>query len=169
MKELIPLLVKAGTINRRAAQLLVRRLHRKPNGCWEWYGQHTNGVACFSVTRAAVSAQWKVHRLLYAATHPGAIITGMVVKSICGDPACPNPWHREHMTRKQYVDSTSNAVHRTDKLNCALVHRINRMPPTTNWAQVARDIGVSPSTVRLIRAGKAWRHCVPTQAPETVV
>lgn len=167
MKELIPLLVKSG-LRRRHAQLLVRRLHRQraPSGCWGWYGSHVNGVPSFGVTVAAKSSQYKVHRLLYAATHPTVDITGLVLKPICGHLDCPNPWHRSHMTRTQFIASTDNTVRRSDKLNCDLVHRILKMPPETNWAQVARDIGVSPSTVRLIRAGKAWRHCVSTQASE---
>lgn len=164
MKELIPHLVKSGLM-RRSAQLLVRRLRRKTNGCWTWIGTHTNGVACFGVTRAAVSTQYKVHRLLYAAMHPGLDITGLVIKPICGDLACPNPWHRKHVTRKQFIAETDNTVRRSPLLNCALVHRIRAMPPGTNLAQVARDIGISPSTARLIYAGKAWRHC-DTQAPD---
>lgn len=161
MKELIPHIVRSG-LSRRHAQLLVRRLHRKASGCWGWYGSHVNSVATFGITRAAEQTMYKVHRLLYAAMHPGVDITGLIIKPICGDKACPNPWHRKHLTRKQFIAETDNTVRRSDKLNCDTVYRIHRMPPATNWAQVARDIGVSPSTVRLIRAGKAWRHCVPT-------
>ena len=111
---------------------------------------------------AAHRAAWMLFR--------GEIGPGMVVCHKCDVRACVNP---DHLFLGTAADNAQDMVtkgrthrgerHHTSRLTAAQVIRIKTMLADDRMymSDIAREFGVSPSTIRAIKAGKTWRDVEP--------
>lgn len=107
------------------------------------------------------------HRLAYIDAY-GSIPTGTVVRHKCDNPACFNINHLELGTQRENMQDASRRgrVNKTIKalgehqglsvLTEDLVRMIRKS--TVGCSTLAKQIGVSKSTVLRARQGKTWRH-----------
>ena len=138
------------------------------SGCWEWSGGRNDrnyGQVRFGgkMTRA--------HRLSYE-TYIGEIPSGMVVRHICDNPPCINPAHLETGTladnnrdKAERGRATSGGRSWSAKLSESEVGQILRQGGGST-RELAREFGVSPTTIRNIRNGVAWKHAAARKAAE---
>lgn len=157
-------------------QIKGRCIVNPKNECWEWANCiQANGYGRITVQRRTLY----VHRYVFELVH-GAPPPKRDIYHRCANRRCCNPEHLVCGTRKQNVAhsarsgrssnglvhsarTTSSARRRSQtKLTMNAVRAIRR-----GWydgaliAQLAQDFGVSPSNIRLIVAGKAWREWGP--------
>jgi hypothetical protein len=142
-------------VKKDVIQRIQRRLHWKgqvdgvQGRCIGWYGStDTNGYPQIGNNDGVCV---KVHRLLFAKEYPNVDIDGWAIGHKCRDKGCLNVAHMLRLT-----PSEARSRWRSKKLNWDIVRQIRRMPPHTNWAQLARDIRISISTMFLIRKNQAW-------------
>jgi hypothetical protein len=130
-----------------ATARIQRRIYKKPNGCHGWYGcTDSSGYP----TAMIDGKNAKIHRWLFARAHPEVDIDKKWVATTCLDKGCLNVDHMK--------PSPMPRGWRGKHINWDLVRRIRRMPPGANMAAVARDVGIAPSTARLIRKNLTWRE-----------
>jgi hypothetical protein len=140
------------------------------SGCWLWQGlvrPDGYGAACFQgKERGAHRVAWMLFR--------GEIAQGMVVCHKCDVRACVNP---EHLFLGTAADNARDMTekgrnrlgekHGSSKLTAKQVRRIKAML-AEDWmymSEIAREFGVSQTTIRAIKTGKTWRR-VPVPTPK---
>lgn len=129
------------------------------DSCWEWLGYKDElGYGQVKIDGLAR----KSHRVAVAAM--GISITSDdVIMHTCDNPCCCNPKHLLVGTH------AANVADRVAKRRSACGARNGRALLTEEQVReikkddrrlvdVARDYGVSPSTISLIRRGKNWAH-----------
>lgn len=127
-----------------------------PFQCWPWTGQKNDkGYGRFRGTMA--------HRIAYELIN-GSIPEGEIVRHRCDNPPCCNP---DHLLSGSHSDNTRDAVERGrlaygercghTKLTAQQVAYIRRNPHKRKQADIAREFGVSESTVSYIRNGRSWK------------
>jgi hypothetical protein len=135
------------------------------NGCWNWTGgthKRGYGTLCGPDGRNVAT-----HRYSYE-IHKGAIPDGMYVRHTCDNPRCVNPDHLLIGTPSDNVRDmwerararprgVKGEKHLKAKLTEADVRAI-RADSTKNNHEWARELGVSPNSIRAIRIGKNWTH-----------
>jgi hypothetical protein len=133
------------------------------SGCWLWQGMVTPdgyGVAFIAGKRqAAHRAAW----MLFCSEIP----PGMAVCHKCDVRACVNP---EHLFVGTVADNNLDRVnkdrtprgegHHATRLTASQVGRIKAMLAEDRMymSEIAREFGVSISTIAGIKAGRTWRH-----------
>lgn len=135
----------------------------EPNtGCWLWTGVlNQGGYGHIGTSRG----REKAHRFMYEAL-VGPIQEGMCALHRCDTPACVNPAHiflgtYADNNRDMAVKGRSSSL----KISDDAVRRIRAgVGGRHGWqAALARELGVSISTIGLIAKGKNRRH-VPEAA-----
>lgn len=137
-----------------------------PTGhCWEWTAyRKKNGYGQFTLrTGLFVGA----HTVSYALTH-GPIPAGLSICHRCDNPPCVNP---DHLFLGSQRDNTldmfakgratrSRGIERSNaRLNEDAVREIRNAPLRHGVvAELARQFGVSDTTIRKIRNGEKWGH-----------
>lgn len=133
-------------------------------GCIEWkWAKSSAGYGQKRIDGKLVY----MHRLAYADAH-GPIPDGMLVRHKCDNPACFNVNHLELGTQRDNMQDASKRG-RINKTKMArgedqglsvltedLVREIRKS--TVGCTTLAREMGVSKSTVLRVRQGKTWRH-----------
>ena len=121
----------------------------KATDCWLWAGDHaSNGYARYNGVR--------VHRIAWTlfSTVP---IGYLSVLHRCDNPGCVNP---DHLFLGTYSDNQVDRVrkgrHNTAILTVAAVEEVKMRREPSHI--VAKDYGVSSSTIRKIRNGINWKH-----------
>lgn len=125
--------------------------------CWPWTGQkNEKGYGRFGETMA--------HRVAFELVH-GPVPDGQIVRHRCDNPTCCNPGHLEPGSHK---DNSADALergrfakgerHGNTKLTAEQVAYIRRNPDGLKQIALARQFGVSPSTLSYIRSGRTWRE-----------
>lgn len=132
---------------------IARRIHLKQNGCHGWYGCTDSGGF---PTTGLDGGNVKVHRWLFARANPGVILKGWTVIQTCLDKGCLNVDHMRRMTKVDADRFRDPLTRRSKLVNWDVVRSIRRMPAGANMAAVARNLGIAPSTARLIRKNLAW-------------
>lgn len=135
------------------------RIEFDPNGgCWLWLGSLNYGYGNFSIGYKTVRA----HRFSYE-MHPGEIPDGLCVCHKCDVRCCMNPNHfflgtnGDNMADKTAKGRSSRGSgHRAAKLCEADIPKI-RNSPLRN-AAIAREYGLSRTTIGDIRNRRIWRH-----------
>lgn len=138
----------------------------EPNsGCWLWDGSVTDkgyGV----VNRGRQKGEERAHRWSWR-IHYGPVPDGLHVLHKCDMPCCVNPQHLflgTHndnmcdMRRKGRLVNLHGEAHGNAKLTADAVREIRETRGIQTNAAVAARLGVSPSTVSMVRAGKVWRR-----------
>ncbi len=132
---------------------------RGPDECWPWRGKlNTYGYGELK----ADCKRRLAHRLLVEWAN-GPIPSGHVVRHKCDNPSCVNLWHLELGTQ------ADNVADRVARGRCAQGERQGRAKlswetvagirarSAESGAALAREFGVSQSTISEIRAGKRWK------------
>lgn len=147
---------------------------RKADGCWEWLGsKNSRGYG-------RIYGGGFAHRVAWTQAI-GAIPNGMFVCHRCDNPSCVNPDHlflgtqrdnmRDCKAKGRNSPPPANDSYRRNfgregeahpgaRLTAAQVRRIREVYTGRRGEQLAlaREYGVSPSTVHLIVHGRKWRH-----------
>lgn len=132
--------------------------------CVEWQG--AKSTAGYGQKRLNGKTVY-VHRLAYIEAH-GEIPKGLVVRHTCDNPACYNVDHLIIGTQKQNMQDCSErgrvnkAIKATgeaqglSKLTEVSVKYIRES--NLSGSKLAKELGVSRSTVNRVRSGKTWRN-----------
>lgn len=122
-------------------------------GCWEWVGGKTLGgygrISIEGVTRTA-------HRVLFEQMS-GPISGLMEVDHLCVNRGCVNPAHLESVSREENIQrsTTNNTTGKTlPTITIETVRAIEKSHKTC--AVLAREHGISSSSVERIRADQHW-------------
>jgi hypothetical protein len=157
-------------------------------GCWEWtaYRNPRSGYGQFSRYVDGKAYQFTAHRAAYAAIN-GDIPSGLVIAHKCDNPKCFNPSHLFATTQKgnnddmfakgrqqNYVESKKkiSGENHWSKRNPERIPRGESQPRSKlkesdviyirssekRPAHIAKELGVSPTTVCDIRKRKIWKH-----------
>jgi HNH endonuclease/Helix-turn-helix domain of resolvase len=147
---------------------------RKSDGCWEWTGAHRpNGYGSIQINDEAHST----HRVSWELTH-GLIPHGLCVLHRCDNPACVRP---DHLFLGTHQDNTIDALQKerrggdrhwlrknpkavagernpAAKLTPTQVAEIRQRHAQGGITQrtLAREYGVSKSTVSYVVTGHTW-------------
>jgi hypothetical protein len=139
---------------------------KKTSGCWLWQGSNTKG---YGTLQSRSDGPLYAHRVSFALHYadPGHLL----VCRTCDNPSCVNP---EHFFLGTSADNTRDAwlkgrlplprnapvgeAHHHAKLNRGDVVEIRkRLSSGEVGAVLAREYGVSKTTVSNIRKGKIWK------------
>jgi hypothetical protein len=144
--------------------MLMSRVVKTANGCWEYDGAQT-GFGYGSITWDGKKLM--AHRAAYE-FYCGPIPEGMSVLHRCDNPRCCNPDHLFIGTQKDNIDdmvAKGRGNHKGERNSCAkltssAVHEIRRLLALGNmyeW-EIAERFGVARSTVNNIKRGTKWRY-----------
>lgn len=127
-------------------------------GCWVWTkALHAKGYGVIAVGRSSDRAHrvaWKLNK--------GPIPAGLMVLHRCDNPPCVNPAHLFLGTNSDNMrDAVGKGRHRTQprKMTADDVRRarIDGLRGTLRLKTRARQLGVSPSTLRDAIEGRTWK------------
>lgn len=126
------------------------------SGCHLWLGNILRGYGRFSLGRArrgviAHRAAWMIYR--------GELREADQVLHRCDNPGCVNPDHLFIGTPADNMrDKTLKGRHPNYKINADIAVRIWRLKGQGSRNSVAKQFGISPSTVQGIWRGTRWAH-----------
>lgn len=138
---------------------------RGPDECWPWKMRRDEDGYGVANNPARSGTKIRAHRAVYVAAN-GPIEPGLVVMHTCDNPPCVNPRHLQLGTNEENLrDMTqkgrrvrppvtpgeSNPAAKLTEEQVVEIIADNR--PQTH---IARDYGVSRSTIGLIKKGKLW-------------
>lgn len=136
-----------------------------PKECWLWRGSIAKRGGYGQLNDRGKLL--KSHRLSYELNH-GPIPIGSLICHRCNNPPCCNPGHLYAGTPKQNWDDTIAAGtrfvpngargerHHDARLDPAKVRFIRSSP--AKGVELARQFGVSKSTITAIRKGRTWKN-----------
>ena len=131
--------------------------------CWEWIGALSGaGYGDFHIGEGSLHTL--AHRFSFE-LHNGEIPDGLIVMHTCDNPCCVNP---EHLRLGTMADNQCDMAQKGRsgmrgercpwaKLTDAYVREIRAAVGVTN-CDLARRYNISPSAIRNVRGGRAWRH-----------
>lgn len=146
------------------------RISDDVEACWLWAGSTTTrGYGSYWHNRKSRLA----HRVSYE-IHKGPIPPGLNVLHACDNPLCVNPQHLSVGDQVQNMGECSDrgrignqrgernsSAKLTDQQVAVILAAPNHRGVTS---ALARQFGVTPAAVSLIRRGKNWRHLRPPSA-----
>jgi hypothetical protein len=139
---------------------------QKTESCWLWTGKKCPDGYGNMVHQRKV---WGTHRVSWL-LHNGAIPDGMCVLHRCDNPPCVNPAHLFLGTHRENIadcvakgrNSTAGfrgERHHRARVGVADVIEIRRLATTgVSLNAVARQYGVTDSSIRHIVHRRSWRH-----------
>ena len=153
-------------VNReRCEERFMRYVNKAESGCWLWTGNRKTFGYDYGLfftgrrghTMSAHRASWELFR--------GEIPSGLCVLHTCDIPRCVNPGHLFLGTVKDNVrdmfqkgrQSKQRGEHNHNATLTAEQAANIRRDPRRNYL-VAREYGVSWSTVADIKRGRSWKH-----------
>lgn len=149
---------------------LLDRTIRTPSGCWEWQGAKT--LAGYGKMYANQKCD-DTHRISYR-LFCGPIPDGVYVCHRCDNPPCVNPNHlflgtptenQADMRMKRRARNPKGSEAWKAKICEADVVRIRQQfADGRPRKQIAREFGLSETTISHIARGKIWKH-VPGAVP----
>jgi Autographiviridae endonuclease len=138
------------------------------SGCWLWQGEvRPDGYGLVSLD----GRELRAHRAAWILFR-GEIAPGVVVCHKCDVRACVNP---EHLFLGTPADNAQDMLNKgrsprgesnhNAKLTAEQVSRIKAMLAEDRLyiSEIAREFGVTASTIRGIKQGKSWRGVAPRQ------
>ena len=122
--------------------------------CWEWTGSKLrNGYGGLQIN----GRHWQAHRYAFTLFF-GSIRPGRIIAHRCDNPPCYRPSHlREESLSGNILDSVRKGRYGhagKRKLIMDTARRIKQAAGT--YGEIARDNGVSDSTVADIKKGRTW-------------
>ena len=134
-----------------------------PNGCINF----TGSKSAFGHGELAYKGKkYRAHRLSYIA-YIGPIPEGLVVCHYCDNPSCINPEHlflgtqaenladamRKNRMKAPFVNGEKHGMSKLTKIDVLKIRQDSRP-----YNQIAKDFGVSPSTIKRAKTGQTWGH-----------
>jgi DNA-binding transcriptional regulator YiaG len=106
--------------------------------------------------------QWNLSRWIWTIER-GEIPDGLVVRHKCDEPSCINI---EHLELGTTADNSTDKVQRNRQtkgedvvISVLTEHQVVEIRKSNNTiAEIAREYGVSYSTVRAVITGETWKH-----------
>lgn len=164
---------KTGPQARPIEARFFEKIKKVESGCWLWVGALTGkgyGNFCWSPARnnreyvGAHIASWRIHN--------GEVPSGMVVCHHCDNPRCVNPVHLFVGTQHDNVRDCISKGRTSYKTGINLKLQGSRHPNAKltedqvrsvlsdmrSYAKIAKDLGVSASTVHQIKTHQTWTH-----------
>lgn len=132
-----------------------------PQGeCLVYTGQKTNGYGKLQLTIDGVIRYFRAHRIV-CAYHNGE--SDQPVLHSCDNKLCCNPKHIRYGTHAENEQEKRDRLgtHATQKLDYATAYHI-KFNCKLGCRKSAALHGVSPATVKDIRAGRTWRELCKT-------
>ena len=142
--------------NRRRRNF-VRRLDRKPNGCWVWTGQRArraqNDYPAVTIRDGGKHKQrsafaWMVEEFFPEVTLPHR------TSSTCGNSMCVNPLHR------------ADAMITNNLLTADEALQVYQLKGQLKSREVAEKFGISANQVLSIWRGRNWNHVTGHPKPQ---
>ncbi|MCY7391790.1 MAG: HNH endonuclease [Leptolyngbyaceae cyanobacterium CAN_BIN12] len=133
------------------------------SGCWEWIGCiETNGYGTFVIEHQTKVA---AHRFSLAMATNRTELTLLACHK-CDNPTCVNPDHlywgtsaENNQDRADRNRTAKGTQINTNKLSESQVREIRELlKGSISIRGIAKDYGVSHSTIARIRDGKIWKH-----------
>lgn len=127
-------------------QKALKAIEVDDNGCWIWKSVNGRGYGYFGKERA--------HRVVWELIKGRKIKDGYVLDHRCPagpNVSCVNPDHLDEVTQKTNMRRASSV-----KMTEELAECVRRS--SLSGVQIAAMLGVSPSTISLIRVGKTWNR-----------
>lgn len=128
--------------------------------CWVWLGQKTLGYGFISINLHNIGC----HRYSWG-LHNGPIPSGLCVLHKCDNRACINP---DHLFLGTKTENTADCVakqrqargerNRHAKLTEGQVLEIRRRRLTEGPTKLAKEYGVTYTTIRRIVKGERWKY-----------
>lgn len=138
-------------------------------GCWNWTSYSTKvGYGMIGWTINGIKYQQLAHRMSYE-LYKGPIPDNLMVRHICDNPGCVNPFHLEVGTHLENMADMVNR-NRTNKpygidQHCSVLTeqqvleiRSKYVPGLYSMTRLAEEYGVWPGTIRLIIRNITWTH-----------
>lgn len=162
---LLPIGTRArGTVEERFWRFVV-----KTDACWQWIGKSVNRKGYGQIGLGGKYGKHiTAHRLSYI-IHKGEIPEGLVIMHSCDNPWCVNP---DHLTAGTQSENIIDAIAKGRKALPNLPYHAGETHPSAklNEAQarevrfsgrplkeLAKELGISYTTARRIRAGIIWK------------
>ncbi len=139
--------------------------HSPDSGCWQWTGRiDSAGYGRFRGAKH-LSSQL-AHRNAWEFANRRRVPEGLHVLHQCDNRRCCNPVHLFLGTHQDNMDDRNKKGRQarlrgetsgTAKLTASQVEDVRRRLATGDaQTAIARDYGVSPSTIHLIKTGRNW-------------
>ena len=121
-------------------------------GCWQWTGP-TDQKGYGKVRIGRYGPQRMAHRASYEVA-VGPIPDGLSLDHLCGNTGCINPDHLEPVT---HVENCRRG--KGSKLSMEDARAIReRFAGGASKLALAREFGVSPTTIRSVVTGESWKE-----------
>ena len=135
--------------------------HSKTSSGYVWYTDYRTGKTT------------KLHRVIYE-LHNGPIPKGMFVCHTCDNPSCCNPSHLFLGTPKDNSDDKVNKGRQTkgedihsSKFTEDEIIEIRSRLQNEGTRKLAKEFGVSRTTMKCIKKRKTWGHVEPIESNRT--
>lgn len=157
-------------LNERELRNFQRKIDKKPDGCWWWNASKTRGGYGKVKLRRFRDREFLAHRVAKAHYHGENINSELFFCHKCDNPACVNPDHIFLGTPQDNVDDMikkgghsvgdrRGSKNGANVLNESMVEEILAKLNLMTNVDIAKEYGVTHSTISLIRRGKSWKHC----------
>jgi len=151
-------------VRQMSAKERIMRQTKMAGDCWEWTGQKDKDGYGKITFKGKFE---RPHRLAFK-TFMGEIPNGMMVCHRCDNPPCVNPEHLflgsalvnrrdAEMKGRQTIKGIKNPKAKLTEKQVAEI-RDFLDDHVLNKSQIARNFGVSKSTISRISLGKLWRN-----------
>lgn len=135
------------------------------SGCWVWTRKNLckDGYGRYHADGRGISA----HRYSYSVfrSESGYISPNLCVCHTCDNRQCVNP---SHLFLGSPKDNTADMVNkgrqakgtkaRSAKLNDETVKKLRKQAKGTKAKDIARELGVTASTINKVLRGETWKH-----------
>lgn len=124
--------------------------------CWLWTAATMHGYGAFVLRH---HGRQQAHRLAWTWTN-GPIPNGLSVLHHCDNPTCVRPSHLFLGTAR---DNAWDMMHKHRKVTKLTAEHVQAIRAHTPWrygdiVRLAREYGVSLTTIQNVKRGRKWRH-----------
>ena len=164
-----PLRFLAGHNTRSAPALRFWSKVDKTSDCWEWTGsKNSKGYGQLNINGEPVLAHRLSWEMAFGKIPVGTGYHGECVLHKCDNPGCVNP---AHLFLGTNLDNVSDMISKgrkvilkgsqlSTKLSDDQVRNIRSNRGISSQRELAREYGVSKSTINSIQMGGTWKHLI---------